>query len=320
MLVNTNWAVAIIASRESIDTLVSTVRASLAATPHSGLIDILVNGNADLAKDIAEWIATNVSARPHIRVWLFCQADKAHTWNEYVHRIWQSGRTAFILDGYARPRPNGLRQLAESLVRHPNAFGATGVPSSGRSAPALRALMLEKGGFHGNMHAIPAHAMAGLRAAGFRLPLGLYRTDSMISTVLMFGLDPTTQHWQSGRVVVNSDATWDVPGQSALTLQNVLSQLKRRLRQAQGDLENSAARFYFAVCRLPINQLPPTSRELVLNWIAAHPEQARRLYLKNPLCWHAALKMRRRQDWSAAKRLPTLLVDTSETRRYAGFL
>ncbi|MCD2519411.1 hypothetical protein LQ564_24205 [Massilia sp. G4R7] len=310
----TNWAVAIIASRESVDTLISTVLASLAATPETTLTDVLVNGNAILAKDMAAWAAGTGTAGRDIRIWSISQGDKAHAWNEYVHRIWPAGRTAFFLDGYARPRTDGLRRLADSLARQPDAFGATGVPSSGRSAPALRAAMLKTGGFHGNMHAIPVHAMDGLRATGFRLPLGLYRTDSMIGAVLMFALDPTTQQWQPGRVAVNGDATWDVPGQSALTVQNILSQFKRRMRQAQGDLENRAARDHFAVRCLPINQIASTSRELVLNWIAAHPEEARRLYRANPLCWRAAFKMRQHRDWSAAERPPALLRDTGATR------
>lgn len=313
----TSWAVAIIASRESVETLVSTVTAALAATTETTLIDVLINGNASLARDMAAWAAGSALAGRHIRIWSIPQGDKAHAWNEYVHCIWPAGRTAFFLDGYARPRPDGLAQLADSLARHPDAFGATGVPSSGRSAPALRAAMLENGGIHGNMHAIPAHAIVGLRESGFRLPLGLYRTDSMVGAVLMFALDPTTHQWQPGRVTVNGDATWDVPGQSALTLQNIVSQFKRRMRQAQGDLENRAARDHFAVRCLPINQIAPTSRELVLNWIAAHPEEARRLYRGNPLRWRAAVKMRRHQDWSAAERPPMLLGDTQQTQVHA---
>lgn len=313
----TSWAVAIIASRERVDTLISTVLASLDATPETTLTDVLVNGNAALAQNMAVWAASAGPAGRHIRIWSISQGDKAHAWNEYVHRIWPAGRTVFFLDGYARPRPDGLRRLANSLARQPDAFGATGVPSSGRSAPTLRAAMLKTGGFHGNMHAIPVHAMNGLRAAGFRLPLGLYRTDSMIGAVLMFALDPTTQQWQPTRIIVNGEATWDVPGQSDLTIQNILSQFKRRMRQAQGDLENRAARDHFAVRCQPINQIATTSRELVLNWIAAHPEEARRLYRGNPLRWRAAVKMRRHQDWSAAERPPMLLGDTQQTQVHA---
>ncbi|WP_159699064.1 hypothetical protein [Massilia sp. 9I] len=314
MSANTNWAVAIIAARESLDTLTSTIEAAAAATAgREAVIDVLVNGNPGLAKAAADW-AGNWRGTCGLRVWSIAQGDKAHAWNEYVHRIWPAGSTAFFLDGYARAHSDGLAQLAASLAQAPDAFGATGVPTSGRSATALREAMLRGGGFHGNMNAIPAHAMTGLRASGFRLPLGLYRTDSLIGSVLMFALDPTAYQWQPGRVIVNGDATWDVPGQSDLTIKNIVAQFKRRQRQAQGDLENRAARDHLAVRCLPLNQFPKTIRELVLGWIDAHPDEARRLYIKNPLRLRAARRMRAPQDWSAAERAPELLFGAREAR------
>lgn len=310
-----------IASRESIETLKSTIGATAAASMgRDTVIDLLINGNRMLAGECAAWAEASYTGTARLRVWSIGQGDKAHAWNEYVHRIWPAGRTAFFLDGYARPRPDGLVQLDASLAKAPEAFGATGVPTSGRSAPALRAAMLSGGGFHGNMHAIPARAMAQLRASGFRLPLGLYRTDSLIGSVLMFALDPTTQQWEPRRIVVNGDATWDVPGQADLTIGNIVSQFKRRQRQAQGDLENRAAREHMAVRRRPISQFPTTVRELVLDWIDAHPGEARRLYLKNPLRLRAARRMRAPQDWSAAERPPELLYDAAELGQAAGHL
>lgn len=319
MPAHTNWAVAIIAAREHTDTLRSTIDAAVAASAgQNTLIDVLVNGNPGLAREMAAWAHASYQGAAGLRIWSIAQGDKAHAWNEYVHRIWPEGSTAFFLDGYARPRPDGLARLAASLALAPDAFGATGVPTSGRSAPALREAMLRGGGFHGNMNAIPVHAMAGLRASGFRLPLGLYRTDSLIGSVLMFALDPTAYQWQPGRIIVDGEATWDVPGQSDLTLKNIVAQFKRRQRQAQGDLENRAARDHLAVRCLPINHFPKTIRELVLAWIDTHPEEARRLYIKNPLRLRAALRMRAPQDWSAAGHAPELLFGTQETQLAAG--
>lgn len=319
MSAHPHWAVAIIAARESLDTLKSTIGAAVAASAgKDAIIDLLVNGNPGLARKCAAWAGASYTGTAWLRVWSIAQGDKAHAWNEYVHHIWPAGRTAFFLDGYARARPDGLARLDASLAAAPEAFGATGVPTSGRSAPALRAAMLSGGGFHGNMHAIPARALAQLRASGFRLPLGLYRTDSLIGSVLMFALDPTTQEWQPRRIVVDGEATWDVPGQADLTLKNIVSQFKRRQRQAQGDLENRAARDHMAVRRQPITGFPKTVRELVLDWIAAHPDEARSLYLKNPLRLRAARRMRAEQDWSAAERAPELLYDVQDTRRAVG--
>ena len=307
MSINFSWALAIIAARESAETLKQTIKAArIASADQELIIDVLVNGNPSLAQEIASW-ARSCPPDPSLRVWSISQGDKAHAWNEYVHRIWPVGRLSFFLDGYAQPRADGLSQLAENLTEVPHAFGATGVPSSGRSAPALRDQMLRIGGFHGNMHAIPAHAMEQLRAVGFRLPLGLYRTDSLIGAVLMFGLDPAANAWEPRRIVVNPKATWDVPGQADLTIKNITGQFKRRFRQAQGDLENRAVREHLAIRKLPIHLMPKTARELVLSWIEAHPDQARQLYIKNPLRLHAARQMRASQNWSGIELAPELL-------------
>ena len=222
MCAHRNWAVAIIAARESIEMLRSTIGATVAASAgRDTIVDLLINGNSALARECAAWASNTYCGTARLRVWSIGQGDKAHAWNEYVHRIWPAGRTAFFLDGYARPRTDGLAQLDASLAKAPEAFGATGVPTSGRSAPALRAAMLSGGGFHGNMNAIPVHAMTQLRTSRFCLPLGLYRTDSLIGSVLMFALDPTTQQWDPRRIVVNGEATWDVPGQADFTVQNI---------------------------------------------------------------------------------------------------
>jgi len=310
MLNSSPWAVAIIAAREAPDTLKRTIQAAQAASAGTDtVIDVLVNGNPALAQEVAAWVATASDMRPNVRVWSIARGDKAHAWNEYVHRIWASGRTAFFLDGYAQPRPDAFSLLAASLAQAPETLGATGVPSSGRNAARSKANMLVRGGFQGNMHAIAASAMETLHTVGFRLPLGLYRTDSLIGALLKFGLDPAVNKWNSRRIAVSPDATWDIPGKTTLTLDNLVGQFKRRLRQAQGDIENRAVNDHLSVRKAPINQMPRTARELVLAWIDAHPDEARRLYIENPLRLHAARKLRLPQDWSTAELPPELMHD-----------
>lgn len=302
------WAVAIIAARETPETLRATIQAAEQASSGTDtVIDVLVNGNPALAKEIASWLKSSPGMDAAIRVWSIPKGDKAHAWNEYVHRIWPLGRTAFFLDGYAQPRPDSLAQLAASLEQDAEILGATGVPSAGRSASRSRARMLVRGGFQGNMHVIAPEAMQTLHTTGFRLPLGLYRTDSLIGALLIFGLDPAANTWNRRRIAVSPDATWDIPGKTSLSMNNLLGQFKRRLRQAQGDIENRAVNDHLSVRKAPINEMPRTARELVLAWIDAHPREARRLYIENPLRLHAANKLRAPQDWTDAELPPDLL-------------
>jgi hypothetical protein len=310
-LTSTNWSVAIFAARESAETLCQCIGAARAASDgHKAVIDVLINGNRELALAIAGRNWTGAGDDGHdgqVRIWSIAVGDKAHAWNEYLHRIWPPGTAAFFIDGYAQVKPDALEVLCERLAKDDGALGATGVPTCGRSAARLRAQMLQTGGLHGNLHAVRAEAMASLRASRFHLPLGLYRTDSLIGAVLMFGLDPATNKWDPRRVAVEPKASWHVDGTSDITWNNIRAQAKRVLRQAQGDLENRAAREHLAVKRRAPQAMPRTARQLVNDWMEEHPKQARSLFFKRPLCLHAAHKLKIERDWSEAWTPPELV-------------
>lgn len=303
------WSIALFAARETPAVLAASVRAAMAACAgRTATVDVLINGNAELADAFAKLAADWSQDGCTLRVWSIAAPDKAHTWNEYVHRIWDTGGIAFFIDGYAQVRRDALAAMERRLAATPSALGATGVPSCGRSAARLREQMLREGGIHGNLYAVSPEGMLAIRAAGFRLPLGLYRTDPLLSSVLKFRLDPATHTWEHGRVAVEPDATWDVAGISRLTIGNLSGQFKRMLRQAQGDLENRAAREHLAVKRLAPQLLPATARDLITGWLDAQPAQARALFMKRPLCLYAARKARKARDWSSTRVAPALVL------------
>ncbi len=308
------WSVAIFAARETPEVLASCVRAALqACAGRHACIDVLINGNPGLADAFAGVARDLDSVGSRLRVWSIAAPDKAHTWNEYVYRIWDTGGMAFFIDGYAQVKPGALAAMERQLAETPDALGATGVPTCGRSATAIREQMLAQGGIHGNLFAIAAEGMEGIRRTGFRLPLGIYRTDPLIGSVLMFRLDPASNDWDPRRIAVAPDATWHVDGIEDLTWKNIKSQFKRILRQAQGDLENKAAREHLAVRHLPPQQLPRTVAELIDGWIKAQPDQARALFRKRPLCRYAARKVAEPRDWSATTIAPRLVLSNSDS-------
>lgn len=302
------WAIAIFAARETPSVLAGTVRAAIAAcTGRRATIDVLVNGNQALAADFADLAEAIPPGACVLRVWSIAAPDKAHTWNEYVHRIWDTGGTAFFIDGYARVKPDALDAIDQRLASSPNAMAASGVPTCGRSATRLREQMLSRGGIHGNLYALTAASMRALRNTGFRLPLGIYRADPMLGAALTFRLDPANSPWTRGSVVSVAGATWDVDGISTLNVKNVVAYFKRRLRQAHGVLESRAFREHMAVRHLPLQLLPATARDMVNEWLAAQPAQARSLFLKRPACLYAARQLRAARNWSATQVAPVLL-------------
>jgi len=306
------WAIAIFAARETPPVLAGTVHAAIAACAgRRATIDVLINGNHLLAEQFADLAAPMSLDACTLRVWSIAAPDKAHTWNEYVHRIWSSdaapGAITFFIDGYARVKPDALEAIERRLAAAPHALAASGVPTCGRSARRLREQMLGKGGIHGNLYAVTGEGMTALRHLGFRLPLGLYRTDPMLGAALTFRLDPVNSQWTRGSVVAVADATWDVDEISALNYKNIVAYFKRRLRQAHGVLESRAFRDHMSIKRLPLQALPATSQDMVNNWIKAQPEQARSLFRRQPSCLYAARQLRLPRNWSATQVAPVLL-------------
>lgn len=293
-------SVAIFSARETPEALYGTVRAAIEASrPFGVCCDVIVNGpSASLAhglRDLLEGEALPpgmVLRVSHIPV-----ADKAGAWNAYVHSLWPGAALAFFIDGYAQVMPDALASIRRGMGDDPKILGGTGVPTDGRSAMRLRARMLRHGGIHGNLHALRGWVMEHFRATGFRLPLGIYRTDSTVASAVKFRLDPARHDWSERRMFVDAAATWTVAASAQSPLDILRGQVRRRLRQAQGMLENRAVRQHLAIERRKPETLPATAHALVTDWVARHGGEARALFRRHPL---ACLAYRRLPEWPIA--------------------
>lgn len=308
------WAVAVFASRECASELLLTINAIVAASNQRTVIDIMVNGNPTLAKETARLLVdTNLStAGLAIRVWSIALGDKAHAWNQYVHHVCPSAGLYFFVDGYVHLMRDALQLLDDGLEAHPSALGGTGVPTTGRTAAALRQQMLTEGGIHGNLFALKAPTMQVLRQKKFCLPLGIYRTDPTLGAALAFGLDPTQYEWDiKSRVFVHPQVTWTTIEKKWWRYAEIKSQFKRILRQGQGVLENKAVENFLAVQKRAPEQLPRTAAELVLGWVKQYPAEAAAAMWRAPLSRLALDKFRDKRDWSCAAE-PPVLVSTAK--------
>jgi len=290
-----SWTVAVFSARESAEVLLACLESVLAAcVGRQVIVDILVNGNEALASQVSSGRLAALDRPPgcRLRLWSLSLGDKANTWNEYVGHIWPGAQTAFFVDGYVRIRADALHRLQRALSGSPQALAATGVPTAGRSSAALREEMLREGGMHGNLHAMRGTVVQALRSRDIRLPVGLYRTDALIGAILTFGLDPAKFDWDAARIQVEPAATWEYRPLEWWRPTHFMAQYKRMIRQGQGSLENAAVRRHLAVEKKLPEHLPRTVRELVLPWLAAHPDEARRVFRARPLSYLAARRMR----------------------------
>jgi len=167
-------------------------------------------------------------------------------------------------------------------------------------SPVDERMIDRQGGIHGNLYAIRGTVMRTFRARGFHLPLGLYRSDSLLAAALAVSLDPKNNPWDWTRLAVCPEATWTITPLSPWRWNDLYTHLRRMRRQAQGSLENLAVREHIAVRKELPEHLPKTNAELVGSWLHAFPDRARRLCISNPLCWLAARNVMRPRDWSQA--------------------
>lgn len=291
------WSLAVFSAREDATRLAEAVLA--AANAHragaSLTLDVLVNGNATLAKEMrgrfasADWWQSGTV----IRLWSMPEPDKASAWNHYLHALVPEGDLAFFMDGYVTVEPDALALMADAFRERPAALAATSMPSTGRSAPGLRRRFLAEGGLHGNLYALSGHTISRLRDSAFRLPSGIYRNDSALGAALAFNLDPGTNNWNWDRIAVVPDAEYHTPTGDPTRLSDIKVQLRRRLRQAQGHLETCALKAHLADAKRSPFSWPSTARELVLQWADEHPADVRSLAWTDPLAWATLLRIRR---------------------------
>jgi hypothetical protein len=296
------WSVVIVSARESVDTLMGAILAARAASDASTPIDVIINGNRPLADAVsarAEHLLEN------LRIWFITTRDKAHALNEYVERIWPGSQVVFFLDGNVRAMPDAFRVLAVRLREDNNALSASGVPPYDWSARFRRGVDISEGGLAGNLCVLRGDTLALLRSRRIRLPLGLYRTDGVLGAIIAFNLDPSTNKWDARRIPLHSSATWRID--SVGLWKRFIDACKRRLRQAQGTLETMAVRQHLSVERKPPEELPRTAADLVTQWMARHPSQARAVCWKNPLCFLAARQLVAPKDWASTHVPPILL-------------
>lgn len=295
------WCVAVFAARESPDVLRATLAAIQLAAHISTTVDVLVNGNRDLAESTRDIILSlqKVDSFATFRLWFIALGDKAHAWNIYLHDIWPGAGLAYFVDGYARPNFDAFMRIEHALSSNKKALLGSGVPTRGRSAKKARAQQIESVGIHGNLFSIRAETMQSLRIVKFYLPLGIYRTDSTIGAVMKYSLDPTLNKWDPDRIVVESKASWDLDEKHWWRYSDLKGQLKRYVRQAQGDLENRAVRHHLSICRRAPQDMPRTISQLVDIWMSENPGEAAS-FLRNPLRRHALKQIRKPRDWTLA--------------------
>ena len=260
------WSVAVFGRNEAAslgDCLHALARAGEGAALE---ITVMLNGSTDDSVVVAT--RTMRAAGLRGRICTIAYPDKSNAINQYLHGLRPPASVHFCVDAYAAVAPDALRLLAARLAAEPEANAAAAVPSSGRSAAALRASMLAYPGLHGSFFALRGCFVKRLAAARLRLPLDLYRGDGLLGSFVMHDLD-AADVWTPSRVAVEPRATWTTRQLQPWRLADLQRAWRRLVRQGRGRLESRAIRN--AIYSGGFGALPVEGNRLVLDWLGADP-------------------------------------------------
>jgi hypothetical protein len=248
----------------------------------------LINGNQALADALAAGLVQRQDApdsarsSPRLKVWSIPLADKANAWNQYIHQLWAGEEIVFFIDGYVRFNADAVELLGTAVAANAQALEGTGVPTMGRSAKALSENMIANTGYHGNFCCIKGDTLQQMRDKQIRLPVGLYRTDSLMGAILCYALDPSCHIWEDYRIDVHPTASWQIAPAMWWQIKGLKACVKRYFRHARGQLENAAFADHLVNRLHPPAELPATAQEMVLEWVARCPTDFQRLVKQHP--------------------------------------
>lgn len=244
----------------------ASVAASAAAGRLQIAVSVFVNGSSDDSAALAA-----EAARVHgldARIYTIAAADKANAINHAMGELRRPARLAVFADAYTVLHPGALSALAETLERSPDAQGVTGLAANGRTMAAASAATLAEGGrLNGQLHAFRPAFLDRMHATGITLPVGLYRGDSLLASMLCHDLDPRGTAWDSRRIAAAAGASFDIPRLSLARPADVARLYRRKVRQMRGLLENAAIKE--VIYRGGYQALPDTADDMIAGWLAA---------------------------------------------------
>lgn len=207
-----------------------------AGAGETATIHIVEYGSHDDTARIARALAL---ADSRIRVHEIALADKAHAWNEYVHRIADAADMHVFTDATARLAKGALKALELAIRSSSKAYAAAGIPTTGRSRKAWATRLFTEHYVSCPLYALRGTALDRFRAEDLRLPIGLIGDDGLISYILVTDFEGGENDSRRVRIAIAGGAFFDFDslGLNTRDLAIYLQRLKRHsLRYFQNEM------------------------------------------------------------------------------------
>lgn len=264
----TRWAIAVFCRNEA-DMIGGCLQHLARETNKSDNISIylIINGSTDETRKIAE--AHKSQFRNYFDIVEINFSDKTNSINQYIYTNGLEADVFFFIDGYARISENSLSNMAQTLMAHPMANAVGAFPLTGRSAAAQRQSMREHRDFHGSLFGLRGTFVERIRSQNLRLPVGLYRGDGLLGSMVRYDLDAIGDAWIPDRVVLCESAGWTVPQPSPLKFKDYVRFFRRRVQQARGRIAIAAINRIISANNF--SGLPKYADDMLIEYLRNNP-------------------------------------------------
>ncbi|MSP03639.1 MAG: hypothetical protein EXR07_21760 [Acetobacteraceae bacterium] len=226
----------------------------------------ILNGSTDDSPEVALEAARRCEVP--IAIYTIAHGDKANAINHFYHTLREPARHYGFVDGYVTIGPDALVEM-EACIARPGVIAATGISLNGRTMRDHTQPTLTEGGtLQGGLHALRPDFLDRLVARNIRLPIGLYRGDGLIGSMVLHNLDPLHVEWDQTRIAGSPGASFEIPVASLFRLRDLNRQFRRKVRQMRGQLENLAIRSI--VYDKGYEGLPAYADEMIHAYLATH--------------------------------------------------
>ena len=296
------WNIAVFCQNEAarIGQCLSSIRQAVGT--RRSLVTLIANGTSD--DSVAVAIAAAKECGLPLAVYSIKAGDKSNAINRFYYHLRVPARTYFSVDGYVTIGPRSLTGLDDCLGANAHAMAATGVCINGRTMHLATKETLERGGrLHGQLHAFRPEFIERMVSRNIRLPLGIYWGDGLLGSMAAHNLDAMGEEWDNARIVGVADATYEIPTLSAFRFNDLKRQLKRRVRQMRGRLQNRAIKTI--IYERGYEGLPEDADDMVRQHIGAHGVPKVSL-LERPFMARALRETKGAKPFDAASLAPVL--------------
>jgi glycosyltransferase involved in cell wall biosynthesis len=259
------WCIAVFASNEE-ETIAECIRCIDAASNRHGVsIYVMLNGSKDRTIDRILEIRMR---HAKIKVLFNSIADKSNAINAFIYKYREPCQTIFMIDAYVKVQPEALACLQRALDADPTITIASAVPRNGFSAEAYTKELIAGGAINGNLYAFRRDFADAIVSRGYRLPLGLYRTDPLLGSMAARDLDATRNPWNTRRLAGIQEAGYVKKALSPLRWRDIQRQFRREIAQSRGVIENCAIKEI--IYASGYGALPRSADDMVRSWLARH--------------------------------------------------